>query len=367
MKKLLDGLLPVPAGSIATNKVARTDLAINNLSRDIAEYLSWKQVDVTSVAADHWLISYLTIATGKIGYHTDLDPRESFTRTDFLTEELARAFGFTTEYNAGRLHIGDNGAVTIYIVGKSPRRKQINARTPYWKMTPMRYISHGSTNLSMGSMAEPEELVGSGFQVIEIDLAILHLQAIRFMEFWMKQNPESPRGLQMMVSMHVLPRLKLSQYDIAIMNRLTAIVQSSPYNNQVVRLSKSFPDRHREVHNVLEDLAKVLVGRELSFEAALAAIPAPLNNSMFITLSMDDYSYSRQINWAVLIARIDLLIYCFAICRVDPLRSKRWTVLNDIKRTIKRIENDSGFSQVLALSMRQELRNKIDDLERMMG
>lgn len=359
MKKLLEGKLPVPTGTLTSNKVARSDLAMSNLTRDIVEYLRWKRTDVTAVAADHWLVSYLIIATSKIGFH-DHDPKESFTRTDFLTEELSRAFGFTTEYNAGRLHIGDNGAVTVYIVGKSPRRNQIVASTPYWKMTPLRYISHQSTNLSMGSMAEPEELVGSGFDVIEIDLAILHYQALSFLRFWEKQNPETPRSLQMLVSMDILPRLKLSQYDIAIMNRMTSMANSGPVNNEVIRLSKSFPDRHGEVSGALTSLVKVLLGRELSFEQAIAAIECPLGNSSFITLSMDDYAYTRQVNWAVLLGRVNLLQYLFAICRIEPLRSKRWPV-NDIKRTIVRINNDGGFNQTLGLSMRKDIKEKLQD------
>ena len=358
MKKLLNGQLFVPYGGQTISSVAGMSLAINNLSKDIRDYIDWKKTDVTAVPIDHWLVNYLLLSTGKLGYRTDLQPKESFARTDFAVEELARVFGFTTEYNAGRLHIGDNGAVTIYVVGKSPRRKQIDASTPFWNMAAMRYISHGSTSMAMGNNAEPEEFVGSGFDVVEIDLGILHYQAVAFMNYWYKRNPDSPRSLQQLVAMHVLPMLKLSQYDIAIMNRMTAIAQGTPINLESPRLSKSFPDRHREMDLALKSHVPYLLGRDLSFEDAIAALAFPLKNNPWVTLSMDDYSFSRQINWAVLVARYSLLTYLFAICRIDPSRSKRYPV-NDIVRSIKRIENDNGLSQVLGLTMRRDFKEKI--------
>lgn len=361
MKKILDGQLPIPNGGQTNTSIAGMNLALSNLTLDITEYLRWTRTDVTAVGANHWLVNYLLIATGKLGYRHELSPQESFNRTDFATEELARAFGFTSESNAGRLHIGDNGAVTIYVIGKSPRRKQVNQNTPYWEMVPMRYLSHGSTSLAMGNHAEPEDGIGCGIQVIELDLSLLHYQAIQFMNYWYTKSPDNPRSLQQMVSMNVLARLKLSQYDIASMNRMMAKAKGLPVNNLPVRLSKSFPDRHPEMDRVLTAHTQFLLGQELSFEGAIAALDFPLKNNPFKVLSFDDYSYSRAITWALLIARFGLVDYLFAICRVTKERSGKWPV-NDIKRTITRISNDSGFNQALSYSERSAVREHIDSI-----
>lgn len=361
MKKLLDGQLPQPNGGQTMSSVAGMPLALSNFSRDITEYLRWCRTDVKAVPADHWLVSYLIIATSKIGYDYTLTPQASFTRSDFATEELSRAFGFTTEYNAGRLHIGDNGAVTLYIVGKSPRRKEINANTPYWAMTAMRFLGHSSTSLSLGNHADPEEYIGCGFDVVEIDLAILHYQTVQFMRYWSVTAPDNPRNIQMMVAMDVLPRLKLSQYDIAIMNRMTATAKGFPVSKEQVRLSKSFPDRILEMDRALVAHTHFLTGRDIPFETAIGALPFVLGNNPFKVLSLDDYSYSRSINWAVLIARYGLLDYLFAICRVEPGRSARYPV-NDIARTITRINGDNGLAQTLSSSARRDFKEKLGAL-----
>lgn len=361
MKKLLDGTLPIPNSGVMNSPVAAMALALSNLSRDITEYLRWTRTDVTHVPADHWLVSYLIIASGKLGYRPDLSPMESFNRTDFLTEELSRTFGFTTEYNAGRLHIGDNGSVTVYVVGKSPRRSQITMNTPYWAMTAVRYLAHSSTSLAMGNHAEPEDLIGSGYDVIELDLGILHYQVTRFTEYWLSHNPESPRSLQQFVAMDVLPKLKQSQYDIAIMNRLTAMVNHVPVSMTVPRLPKSFPDRHREMDNALMMHLDFVMGRELSFEMAIGFLPTTLGNNPFKVLSFDEYLPTRQMGWALLITRFNLLSYLFTICRVDRDRSRRWPI-GEIKRAIKRIDNDSGLGVVLNLSARKEFRAKLQAL-----
>ena len=361
MKKLLDGNILYSPSQQLESPVASTALAMSNLSRDISTYIQWRNQDVTHVPADHWLVSYLLIAISKIGYNPTLTIQETLKRADSVSTELARVFGFTTEYSAGRLHIGDNGDTTVYLIGKSPYRKVINDTTPHWNIVPLRFLSHSSTSMSMGNHAEAEELIGSGYTVIELDLGLLHYQAVQFINYWTTRNPEAPRNLQQLVAMHVLPKLKQSQYDIALMNRITALVQAGPLNSKQYRLTKSFADRHTEIDHTLTAIAKAALVKELSFTQAISLLPTPLKNNPFITLSFNDYLETRNIGWALLVTRYGLMDYLFNICRVDANRSKRWPI-DAFSRQIRRMVNSGTMSAVLNLSDREAFMNKVKAL-----
>lgn len=361
MNKLLDGKIQYNPGQLLESPVASMSLALSNLSKDIATYVHWMNKDVTHVAADHWLVSFINIALGRIGYRPEMTPQEIFQRADLLSTELARVFGFTTEYSAGRLHISDNGAVTVYVIGKSPYRKKVLTTTQHWELVPMRYLAHSSTSLSMGNHAEPEELVGCGYDVIELDLGILQYQAVQFMNYWTTRNPEAPRNLQQLVAMHVLPKLKQTQYDIAIMNRLTNMINGGPINNTVYRLPKTFADRHAEMDRNLQQVLDFALGRELSFTQAISLLPTALKNNPFVTLSYDDYLETSAIGWALLLARYGLLNYLFSICRVEASRARRWPI-NAFERQVRRLLNTNTLSAVLNLTNRKEFMDKLQVL-----
>ena len=323
--------------------------------------MGWRNRDVTSVPADHWLVSVIFTLGQKLGYDLERTVEDIYRRVDFLSNEIAMTFGFTTMSNTGRLHIGDSGSTTIYLIGKSPMRKGVTRNTPYIDMVPIRYISHDSTNVTIGSPAEAEDLVGLGIDVIELDLGLLMLQ----FTLWTKEQLESGetdlRSVLQFVAMHVLPKLKRSQYAIAMMNRITAIAEGMPVSDTFYRLSKSFPDRTRDCQAILSALSEIYLDRDLTFEYLIGSLPVPMMGTLGIASSCPDYLPTRQVTWALVLARYNLVRYLFALGRVDPTRAKRYPV-NDIRRIINRLMNDGGLRQVIGISQRKDIEARLEDL-----
>lgn len=352
-RKLLEDVKPTP--------VAASNQFIANFELDIKAYLDWRNRDISSVPADHWMVSLIFTLGQKLGYDLDRTVEDVYRRVGFLTTEIASTFGFTTVSNAGRLHIGDSGNTTIYLVGESPFRSGVTRLTPYEDIVPIRYLSHDSTNLCMGSPAEAEPLIGLGMDSIELDLGLLMLQFTLWTKAQMESGETDLRTPQFFVAMHVLPKLKCSQYAIAFMNRITAIAEGLPVNDTNYRLSKAFPNRSQVGQNVLESISRIILSRDVSFEYLLGVLPVPVMRSLGQVVTLPDYLPTRQVTWALVLSRYNLLRYLFAMARVDVFRAKRWPV-NDIRRVITRMINDGGLRMTLGMSAREEVQRKLEDL-----
>lgn len=358
MFDLIGGRLPE---DIKPSPVGISPPYIQNLETDIRAYIRYRAQAVSAVPADHWLVSLLNTLGQKVGYDLNRSVEEIYSRVHFLTHEIATTFGLTTMGTAGRIHIDDTGNPTIYLVGESYRRLSVTRLTPYYEIVPVRFISHDSTSLALTGEPIAEPLIGLGMDVIELDLGLLMLQYTLWIREQLASEEESKRTPQMFVAMHVLPQLKASQFSLALMNRCTAIAEGLPVLDASVRTSQTFIDRSITGHKVAEAFTEIILRKDVTFEYLLGTLPIPLSPSLATTLSIPECLPTRQVTWALILARYNALRYLFALCRVDPIRAKRYPV-NDIRRAITRMQNDGGLRQSLPPALREEVELKLDDI-----
>lgn len=358
MFDLTGGSLPE---DIAPSPVGASNQFISNYEQDIRGFIQWRNVDVSFVAADHWMVSMLTALAQKVGYDLSRSVEDIYRRCGFLSNEIAMTFGFTAQSNHGRMHVGDSGNRTVYLIGESPFRRGVTRGTPYSDMVPIRYLSHDSTNLTLGNNAESEDLIGLGFDVIEIDLDLLMLQYTLWMREQLASEERDKRTPQMFVGMHVLPKLKFSQYSIAIMNRCCAIAEGNPVSNQVVRLSKSYINRTEAGQKIFETFTRLMMSKKVKFEHLIGTLPVPMVGSLGVATSVGQYSPTSQVTWALVISRYNLLRYLWALGTMEPERAREYPI-NDIKRIFVRITSSNGMSSALDRRTYLSVVQKLDAL-----
>jgi hypothetical protein len=344
---------PTPVGS--------STQFVTNYELDIRTYIDWRNRDIAFVPADHWMVSLILELGQKLGYDLDRTVEDIYRRVAFLTREISSTFGFTTSANAGRLHIGDQGNTTIYLVGESPRRLGVTRNTPYTDIIAIRYLSHDSTNLTMGSKAIAESRIGLGLDSIEIDLGLLMLQYTLWTREQLASGETDLRTPQIFVGMHVLPKLKASQYAIAMMNRITAIAEGLPVSDVYYRLSQSYVNRTQGGQSILESISKIILGRDVTFEFLLGMLPVPMSETLADVLTLPEGLPTRQNTWALVLSRYNALRYLWALTRMDASRAGRYPV-NDIRRVIFRMINDGGLSVALGSAVRSNVQDKLEDL-----
>lgn len=325
------------------------DQLIRNANDTLDQYIQWCNSAVSTVGSNHLLVSLLITLSQKVGYDPNYTVQDLFNRADFYLPDMASTFGLTYATNSGKVHLAENGNSTLYLLGESPLRRLISRSTPYGQIAPWRYLAHSSTSLALGSPAKAEPEIGTGFDVIELDLGLLLLQYYLWINEQLTQEGDDRRSLTSFVSMYVVPTLKLSQFAVAYMNRLTAIVRGLPVNDEPYRLTRAFPDRSQAEGQELVRLASLLLKRENQFGHLLETLPVPgLWSNLGDQQSLPDLPPTNQLTWALLIARYNLTAMLYALNRVTPERARQFGgEVNGIRRTIARCINDGSLGRNL--------------------
>lgn len=358
MFDLIGGSLPEDA---KPTPVGASNQFISNFELDIKSYIDWRNRDIGFVPPDHWMVSLLVTLATKLGYDLQRTVDDIYRRAGFLANEIAMTFGMTSQSTTGRVHIGDNGNRTVYLFGESPFRKGVTRNTPYTDMIAIRYLSHDSTNLTIGSNAEAEDLIGLGLDVIEIDLGLLMLQYTLWMREQLASEEQAKRTPQIFVGMHVLPKLKHSQYAIAAMNRCTAIAEGLPVNDVVTRLSKSFINRTQVGQTIFESFTRIILSKQVTWDYLIGTLPVPMVGTLGTACKLSQYAPTSQVTWALVLARYNLLRYLWALSRVEPTRAKSFPV-NDVRRVIIRVLSSNGMSTALDSRLLKDVTMKLEDL-----
>lgn len=341
--------------------VAGTEYLIQNFTLDVVAFLKWKHTDVTSVAADHFLVSLLIALGQKIGYDPNFTINDLYRRAHYQIPEMCNQFGLTYSTNPGRLHVGDSGNTTLYLLGESPLRAGVTPQTRYQDIVALRYLSHDSTNVTMGSEADAEDQIGLGFDIIEIDLGLLMLQNYLWMHEQMNNGSDNKRNLLTFVSMYVMPSLKVSQYPLAFMNRMVAIAQGLPVDDTHHRITKAFVDRTQLASETLTKLSEAILKREVTFDYLLEAVPVPLWESVGAAHTMPSMAPTRQVIWALVCARYNLVNYLFTFARMEPDRARRFPVDN-VRRVLQRMDSDDTLRSALKAKDSKRVALKFEQL-----
>lgn len=353
-------------GDVKPSPSTKARQVLDDYAFDIVQYLKWKNDDVTAVASDDLIVSILTTTGDKMGYDYDRSIADIYTRAFYLAQETASAFGLTYSSNAGDLHTGISGNPTIYMLGVSPFRKSVSPATSYRDIVAVRYLSHDSTNLHIGSQALLEPGFGIGFDVIEIDLGLLFVQFLLWLKEQMTSEFEYKRSLMTFVSMHVWPKLVHSRMPLAFMNRARGIAQEYKPNNVTFNQSKYFHNRTPQAHAMLEECVKFFLKRENTFDYLLGSLPVPTNQPLVTYTDLPDVAMTRQVSWAAIMARYNTFQFLYEMARVDPIRVRRFP-LDSSARAIQRAYNDRAFGQVMGLQEQRSVRQHLDGLLTAMG
>lgn len=321
------------------------DQLIRYANDTLDQYVQWCNQAVTTVASNHLLVSLLITLTQKVGYDPNYTVQDLYNRVNFLLPDMASTFGLTYATHTGKAHVGENGNPTLYLLGESPLRTRISRDTPYVQIVPWRYLAHSSTNLSLASPAVAEPGIGTGVDVIELDLGLLLLQYFLWVREQLGQTGDDRRSLTSFVSMMVLPTLKLSQFAVAYMNRLTANAKGLPVDDRPYRFTRAFVDRSRTEGQELMNLTSTLLKRENQFGYLLEAIPVPgVWGNLGDQQTLPDLPPTRQVTWALLIARYNLTDMLYALNRISPERARQYGgEVNGIRRTVNRCINDGSL------------------------
>lgn len=208
---------------------------------------------------------------------------------------------------------------------------------------PLRVIRHTLTDLCMQVPTGRVKDATDGFAVILIDIPAL---AVMY-RCWLAEQPtnNTKEAIPQFVAQYVLPSMLKSQTDVAVFNRMYALLEGW-YISSLRRSGPLVtPLDYGAADLILEDLLRALKNHKESFKETLRNIPVPFSGNALKLFQLPYIPISRQCQWALEVAYIPVTGFCL---RLDEINGSTANLgeRNYLKRLTLQLQNEQLLSRV---------------------
>ena len=299
-----------------------------------------------NVPMQYGLEQYLSVAEAKATY-------------------VAKASQLTSEVDHGKIHHGCfyGGNVDEIIMVNTDPFDFVEAEK-YWKnVVAVEVLLHPKSDLQMLLPNGKYTMVGEGLAVISINIPLLALQwrcfnqaqAIRY------AAGDGLLGVGHFIHMYVLPNMLGSHLDIAILNRMMNLFYGAPMGAALIRHAFPVVDYSRRVDNVLNDAIDMIQKKSLRYRWMLQNIPTAIYEDMQEVLLLPDWAPTRQIHWAVMLSRLNIMKFLVDLGGERSKQENRLE-LNTLQRELRYLKHDSVYESVLPKDLLYDTEETITSL-----
>lgn len=332
----------------------------DGLQRETHNVIKAYQNSAYAVKTDHELVKILFgLATS-----TDMELNDYYRRVDAKTMNLAQQLGYTTVANQGRLFNGvffAKGSREIILAHNTnfdPRAIHENWKYAY----PVKVIQHGFDQLDFFPFNGTVK--SNRLSVFTINIPMLAVQYRAFRQ-WQKENGQRDDGttssIYHFIYSYVLNNIQWSSVPLAIVNRVKKITVGKETNGQLFRHPFMVTDYSFKCDQVLKQYSWVIQNNNIDMASILYNMPMPRDVNGLEIMRLPDLYASRQVNWAVYAARIDILIFLTEVC-LDTLKKTNQTELNRIKYLLGLFLRDNTIRQAMPPDLYYQEKAAIDEL-----
>lgn len=230
----------------------------------------------------------------------------------------------------------------------------VEAGLANWEeLSPIRFLHHPMNTLRLpvpdGQFASTE----GGVAVITINVPMLASQY----RMWRKVTQavdESPRTLGQFLQAYPLPNMLDTQVDIAILNRLMSLYFGVEPEAQTYRHPFYLTDWSTDVDRVLEKWLLHAGAKRWDFDTLVSHIPTVCSENLHHVLKLPEQAFSTQIQWAVLLARLALVVFLVQFNRSTE-NARNQTYLNYLKRWIRYMDNNTTMRSAMPSDLYEDV------------
>lgn len=320
----------------------------DGLRRNLQTIVRYHRRNPQAVQSSHFLVRLL----GAITIPHSMNLERYFDNVDATTFHIASALKMTSSVSKGGLFKG---------VFYGPRCNEILiAHNDYFDVTeahrnwqnlqPVEVVRHPRSDLNMNLPDGKDTGTESGLAIITINIPML---ALMYRAFSLNEEAMQRRGeitlqlsVQHFIRMYVLPNMLPTHLDMVLFNRLDNLQKGAPMGESTLRHSFSLPDYTDKVNKVHQEILKYLRNKRQDFLAVLQTIPAACAEDMREAMEMADMAPTRQVVWALMLARLPVLTFLFKAGR-DKASTANQTEINQVRRAITSYKSDNLFESML--------------------
>lgn len=291
---------------------------------------------VTAVSSNHFLNKIIMLMDIPTQY-----PIETYVgNIDNRINSVHRALKITSSVIYGGVHPGYlyKNNREIYILDDSVF--DIYAAETYWqKLRPLRILYHPFTDLGMLHNGHQE----TGVVTISVNIHELMIMYRGFKRY--QEMNEGGLGSVHFVSMYLLPLLLYSQLDVALFNRVIALLNHQPPSTNTDRHVIHVLNYDTQIDNLLADIIQKQQRSGFTFDDMLLSLPAFSEDTMLQSLVLPDIAQTRQALWALYLARLPVIEGLIQLGQQRAI-SRNSGYLSQLKSDIRLLNSSNVYSHL---------------------
>lgn len=315
--------------------------------RNIQTVISYYRRSPIAVKSQHLLIRLLHAIT--IPHTQEL--LRYYDNVDSSCLNISHTLGFTSPLSNGILWNGvfyGKGNPEIIIADNSPF-DPIEADKNWEELEPVRVLRHPRSDLNMNIPNGINTGIESGLSVIAVNIPMLAIQYRAFRRNEINASfltGASQRSIMQFMHMYPLTNMVKSHFDLVLFNRVNRMVRGLPFGETTDKHPFYLIDYSKELNYFHEKTIESLRETGKGFYDTLRTIPAINHPDMVGVMKLPDLAATRQIIWALTIARLPALTWLFRMAKDGPSTRNKMEV-NAVRRRLTQMKSDNLIKSAL--------------------
>jgi hypothetical protein len=337
------------------------DYLARSYQAEIAKVKAYYRTRPRRVGNTHLLVRLLNSLTVPSYYETESYVSATTARAPYL----ARALKLTTEISQGELFSGEfyGAGSTEIILSTDEYFDPFEAEKDWTDLTPVQPLLHPRGDLSLVPPYGEATSEGSGLSVIAINLPMLALQYRSYLKTLKLQNPDDPDYLNPAYFVHryVLPNMLPRHVDLTLFNRYARLYSNQPVGKALIDLPFAIHDYGDRIDTIFRQYLLIAPTKKLFYEQFLDTLPGISVPTLHSALLMPEVAPTRQIHWALMLARLSVMETLILSLGVNSLVQNR-SEINALQRTLRQLKRENIYSSQLPEPYRTQTYAQIDRL-----
>lgn len=307
------------------------------------------------VRSDHELIKLLYGLT--ISVDTDLPGY--YSHVDRVALTVGQQLGYTTSMSRGRVFHnvffgGDSKEVIIIDDG---RFDPVEVTKNWRDAQPIRILRHGFDLLD--GFPLDGTISSKGISVFVINLPMLAVQYRAFRQ-WQKtyeQEVEGRNSIYHFCRAYPINNMIYDSIDQSIFNRYVRLNHGLVTSDNQYQHPFHVTSYVMRTDRLLDKVLTVIKDHSMDMASIAKTMPMIVHDTMFELMKLPDLLETRQVNWAIYLARIDMLLFLMSF---GDFAKTNQTELNQIKYHLKLYLQDGTIQAALPRELFQKQKLVIE-------
>lgn len=293
-----------------TVKFPEWDYIRDGLTMNLDHTNKYYRSGAYAIGSDHELIKLLF----GLGTSVAMDLFDYYKRVDSKALTVAQQLGFTTSMSKGRIfsNVFFSGKSKEVIIVTDEPFDPVKVSANWRDVRPIKILRHGFDKIDCFPLTG--KLESNGISVFAINLPMLAVQYHAYRK-WQDEYVAGDSGRNSIYHFcyaYPLNNMIFEAMDHAIFNRMIRIRNGIETSDNTINHPFHVTNFTLRCDRLLMKINESLDSMERDIGNITLTIPLIDKQTVFDLLKLPDVSESRQINWAIYLARIDMLLFLFS-------------------------------------------------------